>query len=146
MTSITRVSIILFDIFFRFLVPLEILSYYPIIDSSLRLKDEVQLIKDQAFKVRFMVLSASTLTSRNFLINFLFLPAFAGFFIVIRLIVMTYWWLRNNRYPCLPIDAEVSAFIEFRWKLNIKTKIMGFSQILRSFNIFVHIKFFLVNL
>ena len=54
---------------------------------------------------------ALTLSSCSFLLNFLFLPVFVVVFVVKRLIVMTHWWLMNDKYHWTPIEAEFTVFL-----------------------------------
>ena len=54
------------------MVPFELLSHYPDIDSSHWLREDVQCIIHQVFRGKLVVLRASTLSSRTFLQNFCF--------------------------------------------------------------------------
>ena len=75
---------------FVFLIPVEILSHYPHIDSSHWFREDVKLIIDKVCGEKLMCLIASALSSRTFLLIFWFLPVFVVFFIFIRLIVISY--------------------------------------------------------
>ena len=65
-----------FKIFYNFmdifvlLVTFEILSHFPIIDSSHWLKEHVQWITDRIFRKKLLVQTASTFSSQTFLLNF----------------------------------------------------------------------------
>ena len=68
------------------------------------------------FRENFIVQMASTLSSRNFLMIFKFLPGFVVS-IVIRLIVMFYWLPMHDEQHSPPITAYLSVFIGFSWNL-----------------------------
>ena len=90
---------------FVFLVPVKILSYYPNNDSSNWLREDLQWIEYNFFKQKFIVLMASTLSSRTFLLNFLFLNVFDVLFIVKSLFVMSYWLPKREKRPFSAIEA-----------------------------------------
>ena len=88
------------------MVPFESLSHYPIIDSFHWLREEIQLVVDKFLEEKCMGLMASTLFSRTFLLIFRVLPTLVVVLIVMRLIVMTSWWFKNDTNYCLPLDAK----------------------------------------
>ena len=59
---------------------------------------------------------ASTFSSRTSLLNFWFLPDFVVVFIVIRLVVISYWSPMHGKHPNTPtpIEAYLRVFIDFR--------------------------------
>ena len=67
---------------FVLLVTFEILSYYPNIDSSLWLKEDILWITDKIFREKFLVKMVSA--------EFLVFACFFVVFIAMRLIVMSY--------------------------------------------------------
>ena len=88
---------LIFGYFFMFLVPIEILSRYPVIKKSSHWFTEgVKLNIDKFFQEKGTVLMATTLSSCTFLQFFRFLPVFVGLLEVIRNIVMTYWSVKND--------------------------------------------------
>ena len=60
---------------------------------------------------------ASTFSSRTSLVSFWFLPHFVVVFIVIRLVVMSYWSPMHSKHSYTPIEAYLSVFIDFRLNL-----------------------------
>ena len=69
----------MFGPFFVTLVPFEILSDYPNIDSSHWLREDVQWIAEKIFGEKFKSKMASTLSSRTFLLKFWTLHVFVVF-------------------------------------------------------------------
>ena len=54
---------------------------------------------------------------RNFPLNFLSLPVCVVVFITISLIVMSYWWPTIKKHHSFLVEAWLSVFIDFLWKL-----------------------------
>ena len=104
------------NLIFVSLVSFEIFSHYPNIDISHWLTEGVQWITDKKFIEKIMVQMAST-PSRTFLLNFWFLPVSVVVLIVIRLIVISYWLPMHDQHKFTPMEASLSVFIDFRWKL-----------------------------
>ena len=59
---------------------------------------------------------APTLSSRTFLLNFWILTICCCFHSQ-WFVLMSFWWLLNDKHRCRPIEAQSSAFIGFRWNL-----------------------------
>ena len=61
------------------------------------LREDGRGIIHKCFREKFMLWTASTLSSRTFLFNFWILPVFVGFHSQF-FIVMSFWWLMNDKY------------------------------------------------
>ena len=72
---------------------------------------------------------APTFSSRTSLLNFRFLPDFVVVFIVITLVVMSYWSPMHDKHHQTPIEAYSSVFIDFRWNLLNLTSVKNFKKI-----------------
>ena len=94
-------------------------SYYVILVmmAPIHLKN-VQRIKDKVCREKLMVYLASTLSSRFFPTEILFLPVFVLVYMVIRLIVMNFWLPMNDKNSFLQSEykwAHLLTSVESYW-------------------------------
>ena len=117
---------------------MEILPHYSNIDNSCWIIEGVQLIIDNVVREKFLVLLVSLLSSRNFSLNFWYLPVF-----VVVLVVLTldsYWWLKNDSFHCFPIEVSLGFWFPLE---AIRFNGFDFTSFLKNF--FIVIIFFTLS-
>ena len=131
---------------FVVLVIFELISHYPKIDNAQWLTREMQRTMDRVFWEKLMVQMALNLSSLTFLLNIWFLSDFVVAFIVFGLIVMSYWLHMHENHSCAPIEAYLSVFVDFRWKLLNLTAVKTLKIIIRNiFWTLANLKLIIVN-